>query len=128
MQKEKIETKKALQAIGPYSQAVKINKFIFCSGQIGINIKTGNIVKGGVENETIQILKNIKEILKAANSSLENVIKTEIFLKNIKDFSLINNIYEKFFEYEIKPARVTVEVSQLPKNALIEISCIAYEK
>lgn len=118
-----INTDKAPQAIGPYSQAIEVNGFVFCSGQIGLIPESGNLVDG-LENQTKQIISNIKNILEASGSSLEKVVKTTVFITNINDFPKVNEIYGNFFT-EHKPARSTVEVSHLPKGALIEIEVIA---
>ncbi len=122
---EKIETDKAPKVLGPYSQAIISNGFVFCSGQIGISPLTNELVKGGIVNETKQTLDNLKEILNKAKIDISQVIKTEVYLKNIDDFNEMNKIYADVFTSLPQPARVTVEVSKLPKNALIEISCIA---
>jgi 2-iminobutanoate/2-iminopropanoate deaminase len=122
----KINTNFAPKALGPYSQAIVFKKLIFCSGQIGINPKTGKLEKG-IEKQTRQAILNLKEILKASESSLEKVLKTTVFLKNIKDFEKMNKIYEEFF-YKSKPARATIEVKNLPKGALIEIETVAFRK
>jgi 2-iminobutanoate/2-iminopropanoate deaminase len=118
-----INSKKAPAAIGPYSQALIVDKLIFCSGQIGIDPKTSNLVQG-IENQTKQILENLKNILEEAGSSLDKVIKTTIFLTNINDFQKVNEIYGQYFSFH-KPARSTVCVASLPKGALIEIEAIA---
>lgn len=118
-----IETKKAPAAIGPYSQAIVINKLVFCSGQIGLDPKTGQL-KEGIKNQTKQTLENIEQVLKAAGTNLKKVIKTTIYLVNISDFATVNQIYASYFKNH-KPARATVEVSRLPKEALIEIEAIA---
>jgi len=118
-----INSKKAPAAIGPYSQALVVGEFVFCSGQIGIDPKTSNLVQG-IENQTKQILENLKNILKEAGSSLDKVIKTTIFLTNINDFQKVNEIYGRYFSFH-KPARSTVCVASLPKGALIEIEAIA---
>jgi len=120
---KEIFTSKAPKPIGPYSQAIISGNLIFCSGQIGINPDTGELAEG-IEAQTKQVLKNLKEILIEAHSSLEKVIKTTIFLKNIADFKKVNEIYGEFFSSH-KPARSTVEVSNLPKGALVEIEIIA---
>jgi 2-iminobutanoate/2-iminopropanoate deaminase len=120
-----IETQKAPKAIGPYSQALVLEDFVFCSGQIGIDPKTSNLVQG-IENQTKQILENLKNILEEAGSSLDNVIKTTIFLTNINDFQKVNEIYGQYFSSH-KPARSTVCVASLPKGALIEIEVIGYK-
>lgn len=118
-----IDTKKAPEAIGPYSQAIVANGFVFCSGQIGLDPKTGELIEG-IENQTRQVLNNLKEVLKASGSGLDKVVKTTIYLVNIADFTVVNVIYGEYFEVH-KPARATVEVSGLPKGALIEIDAIA---
>jgi 2-iminobutanoate/2-iminopropanoate deaminase len=118
-----INSKKAPAAIGPYSQALVVGEFVFCSGQIGIDPKTSNLVQG-IENQTKQILENLKNILEEAGSSLDKVIKTTIFLTNINDFQKVNEIYGQYFSFH-KPARSTVCVASLPKGALIEIEAIA---
>ncbi len=118
-----ITTNKAPKAIGPYSQAIIAKDFIFCSGQVGIDPKTG-LLKDGVEEQTKQILINLKTVLESVGSSLQKVVKTTVFLKRIEDFTIMNGIYKKAFAPH-KPARSTIEVSDLPKGALIEIECIA---
>ncbi len=118
-----VKTEKAPAAIGPYSQAIIIGGFVFCAGQIGLDPKTGRLVEG-VEAQTKRALENLSAVLEAAGSSLENVVKTTIYLKNIEDFEHVNKVYSKFFG-NTKPARSTVEVSNLPKGALVEIEAIA---
>jgi 2-iminobutanoate/2-iminopropanoate deaminase len=121
--KKVIFTKEAPEAIGPYSQAILIKDTLYCSGQIALN-KQGDFTAKNIEEETIQIIKNISAVLNEANMNLLNIVKTTIFLKNMDDFSLVNSIYEKSFTL-CPPARETVEVSALPKNANIEITVIA---
>ena len=121
--KKIIYTKDAPNAIGPYSQAILSNNTLYCSGQIAIDSK-GNLKNRSIEEETKQIIKNIAAVLKKAEMDFSNVIKTTIFLKDMNDFSIVNNIYQKTFENE-PPARETVEVSRLPKDVNIEISVIA---
>ena len=121
-----INSKKAPAAIGPYSQALVVGEFVFCSGQICIDPKTSNLVQG-IENQTKQILENLKNILEEVSSSLDKVIKTTIFLTNINDFQKVNEIYGRYFSSH-KPARSTVCVASLPKGALIEIEAIALRK
>lgn len=118
-----INSSNAPKAVGPYSQAVIANNFIFLSGQIGINPKT-NQLEDGLENQTKQIFSNIEAILNEAGVNKRKVVKTSVFLKNINDFSNVNKLYEEFFGAH-KPARSTIEVSNLPKGALIEIEVIA---
>jgi len=122
--KEVISTDKAPAAIGPYSQAIKINGMLFVSGQIPLNPATGEIVEGGIEAQTLQVLENLKAIITAAGHSLDDVAKTTVYLTNIQDFATVNGIYAKYFQKEC-PARVCIEVSNLPKGALIEIDVIA---
>jgi 2-iminobutanoate/2-iminopropanoate deaminase len=120
-----IHTDAAPKAIGPYSQAVLAGGFVFVSGQIALNPSTGSIIEGGIRDQTLQVLKNIQAILKEAALSLNRVVKTEVFLKDFNDFAAMNEVYATFFPGEIKPARVTVEVSRLPRDVLIEIGCVA---
>ena len=115
----------APEALGPYSQAIIFQNLIFCSGQIAIDPLSGNLVSDNIEEQVEQVLKNLKAVLKASGADMSTVLKTEIFLTNMNDFSIVNNIYAKFFTTDPKPARQTVAVSALPKNAKIEISCIA---
>jgi len=122
----RVQTPKAPEAIGPYSQAVISGEFIFCSGQIGLDPKTGKLVEGGIIAQAERAILNLKAVLEEAGSSLKNVVKTTVYLKNITDFHLMNEIYANHFLS--KPARATVEVSALPKNALVEIECIASSK
>ena len=121
--KTKIFTPNAPEAIGPYSQAILSNKTLYCSGQIALD-KDGNLKNSNIEDETVQIFKNINAILNEVNMTFENIVKSTIFLKNMDDFSAVNSIYEKYFKSS-PPARETVEVSRLPKNVNIEISVIA---
>ena len=121
--KKIIFTKDAPNAIGPYSQAILSNNTLYCSGQIAIDCK-GNLKNESIEEETKQIIKNIAAVLKKAEMDFSNVVKTTIFLKDMNDFSIVNNIYQKTFEND-PPARETVEVSRLPKDVNIEISVIA---
>jgi len=121
---EIISTSKAPAAIGPYSQAVKTDNFLFCSGQIAINPETKKLSDNNIEIQTLQVFNNIKEILRASGLNLSNIVKTTVFLSNMNDFPVMNTIYEKEFGGH-KPARSTVQVAKLPLNALIEIECIA---
>lgn len=120
---EKVSTKNAPSAIGPYSQAVKHGGLVYTSGQIAINPETGNIVDGGIEKEAEQVMKNLAAVLKAAGSSPELVIKTTCFLADINDFAVFNEIYGKYFTE--KPARSCVAVKSLPKGALVEVEAVA---
>lgn len=122
---QKIETDQAPAAIGPYSQAVIFGQLVFVSRQIPIEPKSGKIIESTIQGQTRQVLENIEVILKAGNLSLENVVKTEIYLKDINDFQIVNSIYAEKFSYSIKPARQLLQVARLPLDSLIEISCIA---
>lgn len=124
----KVQTPMAPKAVGPYSQAVIASNYIFCSGQIALNAVSGLIVPGGIIVQTRQVLENLKTILSASGVELNRVVKTEIYLTNMANFSAVNEIYSEYFNSEPLPARVTVEVSKLPKDSLLEISCVAYKK
>lgn len=119
-----IHTNNAPQAIGPYSQAIFSNGWLFSSGQIALDATTMNIVKGGVKEQTIQVLQNLEAVLIEAGLSKDDVIKTTLYVQNMEDFVEINDIYASFFGNH-KPARSTVEVSRLPKDVLIEIDVVA---
>lgn len=122
--KQIIQTGDAPQAIGPYSQAVRVGNFVFVSGQIPIDPKTGEFVNGGVGEQTEQVLKNITAVLSAAGTNLENVVKTTVFLADMGDFVVMNEVYAKFFT-ENPPARATVQAARLPRDARVEIEVIA---
>ena len=122
--KEVVKTNDAPQAIGPYSQAIKANGFIFISGQIPIDPATGDLVEGDVNKQADRVLQNLRAILKAAGSSIEKVVRTTVFLQNMSDFAAMNQAYATFFTAQ-QPARSTVEVAQLPRNVLVEIDVIA---
>lgn len=119
-----IQTTKAPAAIGPYSQAVEANGFVFASGQLGINPATGEFVEGDVQAQTRQALTNARAIMNEAELDLNNVIKTTVFLSDMANFAAMNEIYAEFFS-EPYPARSAVAVKTLPKNALVEVECIA---
>ena len=125
MKKKAILTKKAPLPIGPYSQAIQCDNLVFISGQIPVNPKNGKLISSGIKEETNKVMTNIQYILEEAKMNFNNVVKTTIFLKDMNDFVEVNTEYAKFFENCIPPARETVQVSQLPKNVNIEISCIA---
>ncbi len=125
--KKKIETDKAPAAIGPYSQAVIMGNTLFCSGQIGIDPKTNLLVPGGIEKQTKRVFENIKEILTKAEIGFDHVAKVNVYLQHMSDFAVMNELYKTYFN-EPFPARATVEVAKLPKEALIEIDLIAYLK
>jgi len=124
MKKEVVSTDQAPAAIGPYSQAMKINGMIFVSGQIAIDPATGSIVDGDVQAQTRQVLNNVKAVLEAAGSSLDKVAKTTVYITDMDNFSKVNEIYAEFFIAQ-PPARACVEVSRLPKGVSIEIEAIA---
>jgi 2-iminobutanoate/2-iminopropanoate deaminase len=124
MNREAIQTDKAPKAIGPYAQAIKANGFIYTAGQVPIDPKTGNFVEGGINEQTRQVLENLKAVLAAAGSSLDQVVKATVFLKNMADFPAMNEIYGEYFG-SAKPARSTVAVAELPRGALIEIDLVA---
>lgn len=122
--KELISTKDAPQAIGPYSQAIRANGFIFTSGQIAIDPATQQVVAGDAAQQTERVLKNLSEILEAAGSGLGKVVRSTVFLKNMSDFTAMNEVYGRYFS-TTPPARSTVEVARLPKDVLVEIDVIA---
>ena len=124
MEKRSISTKNAPEAIGPYSQGIISGDIIFLSGQIGVDPETGEMVEGGVLNQSMQIFSNINNVLKEAGCSFDNVIKATVFLKSMDDFKKVNEIYSKFFSLPY-PARSAFEVARLPLNADIEIEVIA---
>ena len=122
--KHAIATKDGPQAIGPYSQAIKANGFIFVSGQVAIDPATQQVVSGDVAAQTERVMKNLSGILKAAGTGLENVVRSTVFLKNMGDFAAMNEVYGRHFT-STPPARSTVEVARLPKDVLVEIDVIA---
>ncbi|MBL8125613.1 MAG: RidA family protein [Pyrinomonadaceae bacterium] len=122
--KEIISTENAPGAIGPYSQAIKANGMLFCSGQIPIDPATGEFVSGGVAEQTEQVFKNLIAVLEAGGSSLENVVKTTVFLADMGEFAVMNEVYGRYFDSN-KPARATVQAARLPRDAKVEIDCIA---
>ncbi len=124
MKKIVVHTDKAPKAIGPYSQAVIYNGTVYCSGQIALMPETMNIVEGGIEAQTQQVMKNLGYVLEAADTSFASVLKCTIFLQDIDDFPVVNEIYGEFFD-DYPPSRETVAVKELPKSVLVEISCIA---
>ena len=124
MQKEIISTKDAPQAIGPYSQAVRFNNLIFVSGQIPIEPETGKILKGNIKEQTRLILKNLSTILAAGGSSLNNILRTTIFLTDLENYPVVNETYAQYFN-DFPPGRSTVQVAKLPMDAQIEIDAIA---
>ena len=122
--KETISTEKAPGAIGPYSQAVKAGGVVYCSGQIPIDPATGEFVSNDIAEQTEQVLKNLAAVLDAAGSSLNGVVKTTVFLADMSDFAAMNEVYGRFFDQN-KPARATVQAARLPRDARVEIECVA---
>ena len=121
-----VSTKDAPQAIGPYSQAIKANGFVFVSGQVAFDPATQQVVAGDISEQTDRVLRNLSEILEAAGSGLGKVVKATVFLKNMNDFTAMNAVYGKYFS-SAPPARSTVEVARLPKDVLVEIDVVALE-
>ena len=121
---ETVSTENAPGAIGPYSQAIKAGGMVFCSGQIPIDPGTGEFVSDIVSEQTEQVLRNLSEVLKAAGTGFENVVKTTVFLADMNDFAEMNEVYSRYFS-ENKPARATVQAARLPRDAKVEIDCIA---
>ena len=124
MKREIVHTDKAPKAIGPYSQAIRTDSMIFAAGQTGIDPATGDVVPGGVEEQTRQVLTNLQNVIEAAGSSFKYVVKTTVFLRDMNDFAKMNAIYAEYFG-ENPPARSTIAVAGLPKNGLVEIEAIA---
>lgn len=119
-----IHTRKAPAAIGPYSQAIDAGTFIFTSGQIPIEPSTGQVVNGGIKEQTARVLENLKSVLEEAGSGMDKVVKTTVFMKDLRDFAAMNEVYQKYFS-EPYPARSCVEVNRLPRDVLIEIEAVA---
>ncbi len=124
MQKQVVIAEKAPQAIGPYSAGVRAGEFVYTAGQLGIDPASGAFVAGGIETETRQALTNLKAVLEAAGTSLENVVKTTVFLRDMNDFAAMNGVYAEFFTVNF-PARSAVQVARLPKDAAVEIEAVA---
>lgn len=124
--KQAIQTKEAPAAIGPYSQAIKANGLVFCSGQTPMDPESGQVVDGGVAVQTERVLNNLSAVLQAAGTSLDKVVKTSVFLKDMNDFAAMNEVYGRYFKGE-PPARSTIQAARLPKDALVEIDVIALE-
>ncbi len=124
MNKEIISTSKAPAAVGPYSQAIKVGDFLFASGQIPFDPKTNELVADDIESQTRQVMKNVTAVLEAADLTLDNVVKTTVFMKDMNDFTQVNEIYAEYFT-DNPPARSAVEAARLPKDVLIEMEVIA---
>lgn len=125
--KKVVNTALAPTPVGPYSQAIVVENLVFAAGQIAIIPETGELEPNNIKNQTSRVITNLQAVLEAAGSDLSGVIKTTVFLKNMDDFSEMNEVYAKFFK-EKAPARSAVQVSRLPKDVLIEIECVAYKK
>ncbi len=123
--KEIISTPSAPAAIGPYSQAVRWNGLVYCSGQIPLDPATGQLVEGGIEEQTSRVLDNLRAVLEAAGASLESVLKTTIFVKDLGDFGKVNEVYGRYFPVN-PPARATVEAARLPRDVRVEIEAVAF--
>jgi len=126
MEKTAILTDHAPKPIGPYSQAIQAGAWVFCSGQIALDPKTGTLKATDVEGQTVQVLDNLKAVLAAAGCGMDQVVKTTIFLKSMNDFPKVNEIYGKYFT-GVTPARSTVEVSRLPRDVVVEIEAVAFK-
>jgi len=124
VERQVIHSDHAPKAIGPYSLAIRVGDFVFCSGQLGLDPNTGNLVSGGVEAETRRALENLAAVLQAAGTSLERVVKTTVFLLDMNDFARMNAVYAEFFPAN-PPARSTIQVARLPRDGRVEIEAIA---
>jgi len=124
LKKSTIQTDQAPKAIGPYSQAVRAGDFVFCSGQIPLDPKSGEMVSGGIAAQTRQVMNNLAAVLKAAGCDFSAVVKTTIFLVDLKDFTVVNEVYGEHFKGD-PPARATVQVAALPRGSLVEIEAVA---
>ena len=127
MERHQISTSSAPAAIGPYSQAVRIGQFVYCSGQIPLDPATGVLVEGDIAAQTHRVIQNLQAVLESAGTSLANIVKTTVFLIHMSDFQAMNAIYASYFEGpgKIAPARSTVAVAELPRKAQVEIECVA---
>jgi 2-iminobutanoate/2-iminopropanoate deaminase len=127
MSKQVIATDKAPAAIGPYSQGVRVGNLVFTAGQVGVNPSTRQVVEGGITEQTTRVLENLKAILEAGGTSLAQVIKTTVYLRDINDFTAMNAVYSSYFGQvrAVMPVRTTVEVARLPKDVLVEIDLVA---
>jgi|SRR5436190_2291927 len=123
--KERIQTDHAPSAIGAYSQAIRVGDFIYAAGQLAVDPKTGMLVQGGITEQTRQVLENISAVLKAAGSSLNDVVKSTVFISDMANFAAMNDVYKEYFNTDTPPARSTVQVAALPLHAMVEIECVA---
>ena len=124
MSREIVQTEKAPKAIGPYAQAIKVNGLVYTAGQIPLDPRTGEMTEGGITAQTRQVLENLKAVLEAAGSSFNQVVKATVFLKNMSEFTAMNEVYSEYLG-DVKPARSTVAVAELPRGALVEIDLVA---
>jgi 2-iminobutanoate/2-iminopropanoate deaminase len=124
MQREVVRSEKAPKAIGPYEQAVKLGGWVFTSGQIPLDPKTGTLVEGGIAPQTRQVMENLRSVLEAAGTSMSRVVKTTVYMTNLGDFQRMNEVYAEYFPQD-KPVRSTVGVASLPRGALVEIDVLA---
>jgi 2-iminobutanoate/2-iminopropanoate deaminase len=124
-QQRKITTNDAPSAIGPYSQAIVAGGFVHCSGQIALDPKTGQLIAGAITEQTERALENLKAVLAASGSDMSKVVKTTVYLVSMEDFGAMNKVYSRYFQGDATPARSTVGVNQLPRNAFVEIDCVA---
>jgi 2-iminobutanoate/2-iminopropanoate deaminase len=122
--REPVQTTDAPAALGPYSQAIKAGEFVYVSGQVAIDPATGNFIGGGIAEQTARVLKNVAAVLEAAGSSLDQIVKTTVFLADMEEFSAMNEVYATFFS-AAPPARATVQAARLPKDARVEIEAVA---
>lgn len=123
--KKRIQTDHAPSAIGAYSQAIKVGDFIYTAGQLGLDPSTGLLVEGGIAEQARRVLENLSGVLQAAGSSLDNVVKTTVFLSDMANFAAMNEVYKHYFDTDAPPARSTVQVAALPLGAMVEIECVA---
>ncbi len=127
MQRETVATENAPAAVGPYSQAIAVGQLVYTAGQIALDRRTGKLVEGGVQEQAEQVLKNLQAVLEAAGSSLEQVVKTTVFLQNMADYAAVNEVYGRYFSGSA-PARSAVAVAGLPLGALVEIEAVALRR
>ncbi|HKV58921.1 MAG TPA: RidA family protein [Ktedonobacteraceae bacterium] len=128
MEHHQISTTSAPAAIGPYNQAVRIGQFVYCSGQIALDPATGSLIEGDISAQTHRVLQNLQAVLESANTGLANVVKTTVFLVHMSDFQAMNAVYASYFEGagRVAPARSTITVAELPRQAQVEIECVAF--
>ena len=125
MSKRIVKTAKAPQPVGPYNQAIVANNLVFTAGQIPLDPTTNELVSGGITEQVQQVLNNLKAVLEAAGSSLDKVVKTTVFLKDLADFPAMNAVYSQSFHAQIAPVRSTIQIARLPKDSLVEIEAVA---